>query len=117
MLRALSIVKSATGPFLDVVTLSYDDRHRRRMMLTGQGGHDFLLDLGEVPDLRDGDGITIADDAAAFARAVALLHDSEAQWRTQASRAVERCEALYAPEAALAVYRGMLGAERSQEVA
>jgi len=71
----------------------------------------------EGTGLRDGDGITIADDAAAFARAVALLHDSEAQWRTQASRAVERCEALYAPEAALAVYRGMLGAERSQEVA
>ena len=71
----------------------------------------------EGTGLRDGDGITIAGDAAAFARAVALLHDSEALWRMQASRAVERCEALYAPEAALAVYRGMLGGEWSQEVA
>jgi urease accessory protein len=69
MLRALSIAKSAKGPFLDVVTLSYDDRHRRRMTLTGQGGHDFLLDLGEVPDLRDGDGIVLSNGRIVLVRA------------------------------------------------
>ena len=61
MLRAAAIVKAAAGPFADVVTLDYEDRHRRRIVLLGQGGVEFLLDLAEVPDLRDGDGITLTD--------------------------------------------------------
>jgi urease accessory protein len=69
MLRSVSIAKSAKGPFLDVVTLNYEDRHRRRMTLTGQGGHDFLLDLGEVPDLRDGDGIVLSNGQIILVRA------------------------------------------------
>jgi urease accessory protein len=69
MRRALSIVKAAAGPFLDVVALDYEDRHRRRIVLTGEGGHEFLLDLGEVPDLRDGDGIVLAEGGVVLVKA------------------------------------------------
>ena len=69
MLRAAAIVKAATGPFLDEVLLDYEDRHRRRIVLTGVGGHEFLLDLSEVPDLRDGDGIRLEDGAMVLVRA------------------------------------------------
>lgn len=69
MLRALSIAKAAAGPFLDTVTLDYEDRHRRRIVLKGEAGHEFLLDLGEVPDLRDGDGIVLSNGQTILVRA------------------------------------------------
>lgn len=43
------------------VTLTYDDRHRRRMRLTTDGGMDFLLDLERAALLRDGDGLQLDD--------------------------------------------------------
>lgn len=69
MLRAVSIAKAAAGPFLDVVLLDYEDRHRRRIVLTGEGGQEFLLDLGEVPDLRDGDGIVLSNGETVLVKA------------------------------------------------
>ena len=69
MLTASTITKNAKGPFLDEVTLDYEDRHRRRMMLTAQKGHEFLLDLVEVPDLRDGDGIVLSNGQTVLVRA------------------------------------------------
>ena len=71
----------------------------------------------EGTGLADGDGITIANGGQAFARAVVLLHDSEAQWHAQSSRALERCRALYAPEAALEVYRSLLCDNRLPDTA
>ncbi len=69
MLRADAITKNAQGPFLDEVLLDYEDRHRRRIALRGKGGHEFLLDLGDVPDLRDGDGIVLSSGQTVLVRA------------------------------------------------
>jgi urease accessory protein len=46
---------------IDVIALDANDRYRRRIMLRGQKGADFLLDLDEAVALRDGDGIMIDD--------------------------------------------------------
>ena len=43
----------------DILTLGYDDRHRRRRRYTAQGGLAFLLDLPEAAVLRDGDGLAL----------------------------------------------------------
>jgi urease accessory protein len=46
---------------VDSVVLDAGDRHRRRIMLKGARGTDFLLDLDEAVALRDGDGIMLDD--------------------------------------------------------
>ena len=46
---------------VDVVVLDAGDRHRRRIMLKGERGGAFLLDLDEAVTLRDGDGIMLDD--------------------------------------------------------
>ena len=60
MLRGTEIVTRPEGPFIDKVMLDYSDRHRRRILLRGVGGIEFLLDLADVPNLREGDGITLS---------------------------------------------------------
>jgi urease accessory protein len=47
----------------DRVVLDADDRHRRRITLTGERGTAFLLDLPHATALRDGDGIVLEDGA------------------------------------------------------
>lgn len=49
------------GAPVDTVRLDYDQRHRRRIAMTGLGGTAFLLDLAETTLLRDGDGLALAD--------------------------------------------------------
>jgi urease accessory protein len=46
---------------VDRVVLDADERHRRRVALTGEAGTRFLLDLAEVTALRDGDGLVLGD--------------------------------------------------------
>jgi len=46
---------------IDVVTLASDDRHRRRLVMTGERGTRFLLDLPHAAMLRDGDGLVLDD--------------------------------------------------------
>src|SRR5215468_9233003 len=46
---------------IDRVTLAADDRHRRRMVLTGEAGTRFLLDLPNATMLGDGDGLVLDD--------------------------------------------------------
>jgi urease accessory protein len=46
---------------IDVVTLASDDRHRRRLVMTGEAGTRFLLDLPHAAMLRDGDGLVLDD--------------------------------------------------------
>jgi urease accessory protein len=46
---------------IDRVVLDADERHRRRIMLTGEGGTTFLLDLPHATALRDGDGLVLQD--------------------------------------------------------
>ena len=48
---------------LDRVVLDAGDRHRRRLVLKGERGTDFMLDLDEAGALRDGDGIVLDDGA------------------------------------------------------
>jgi urease accessory protein len=45
----------------DTVVLDFDDRHRRRMAMTGTRGLEFLLDLEEVVALRGGDALVLED--------------------------------------------------------
>jgi urease accessory protein len=49
------------GVAVDRVRLDAGDRHRRRIRLKGDLGTDFLLDLDEPVQLRDGDGIVLDD--------------------------------------------------------
>jgi urease accessory protein len=44
---------------LDVVTLAYLDRHRRRIRLVADSGKTFLLDLPRAQHLADGDGLEL----------------------------------------------------------
>jgi urease accessory protein len=46
---------------IDRVVLDADERHRRRIALTGEGGTAFLLDLPHATALRDGDGLVLED--------------------------------------------------------
>ena len=46
---------------IDRVVLDADERHRRRITLTGEGGTAFLLDLPHATALRDGDGLVLED--------------------------------------------------------
>jgi urease accessory protein len=69
MLRGIEIVKDAHGPFIDAVFLDYEDRHRRRIVLRGTSGIEFLLDLTAVPDMREGDGIVLSSGEIVHVRA------------------------------------------------
>jgi urease accessory protein len=46
---------------IDRVVLDAGDRHRRRIVLTGERGTTFLLDLPHAAALRDGDGLVLDD--------------------------------------------------------
>src|SRR6476469_5907572 len=46
----------------DTVVLDFDDRHRRRMAMTGTRGREFLLDLENAVALRGGDALVLDDD-------------------------------------------------------
>jgi urease accessory protein len=46
---------------VDQVVLDFDERHRRRVTLTGERGTAFLLDLPHATVLHDGDGLVLDD--------------------------------------------------------
>ena len=48
---------------IDRVVLDAGERHRRRIVLTGERGTIFLLDLPQAVALRDGDGLVLDDGA------------------------------------------------------
>src|SRR4030088_1552377 len=64
-MRRASAVRMAgtwnTASAIDRVVLDADDRHRRRITLTGERGTKFLLDLPHATALRDGDGLVLED--------------------------------------------------------
>jgi urease accessory protein len=43
------------------ITLAYDERHRRRVVLAADDGTELLLDLPEAVLLREGDGLELED--------------------------------------------------------
>ena len=63
MIRALEALESGTwsGAPADRVELDHDDRHRRRMAMTGEAGTEFLLDLPKAVALRAGDALKLED--------------------------------------------------------
>ena len=64
MKRALDIRRGGdwgTARAVDRVTLGSEDRHRRRLVMTGEAGTRFLLDLPHAAMLRDGDGLVLDD--------------------------------------------------------
>jgi urease accessory protein len=66
MKRASQVARAGTwraADAIDRVVLDADERHRRRIVLTGEGGTRFLLDLAEVTGLRGGDGLVLDDGA------------------------------------------------------
>jgi urease accessory protein len=69
VLRATEFLKCPSGPFIDEVVLDYDDRHRRRVMMRGEAGTRFLLDLADAADMRDGDGLVLTSGLLVRVRA------------------------------------------------
>ena len=61
--RATKVIPAGhwTGVTADTVVLDFDDRHRRRMVMTGTRGLAFLLDLEEAIALRGGDALSLDD--------------------------------------------------------
>jgi urease accessory protein len=63
MLRADKVVPAGqwSGAPADTVVLDFDARYRRRVVMNGVGGLEFLLDLAEATMLRGGDGLRLED--------------------------------------------------------
>jgi urease accessory protein len=56
---------------IDCVVLDADDRQRRRIVLAGEKGTTFLLDLKNPATLRDGDGLVLDDGSIVAVRGIA----------------------------------------------
>jgi len=73
------------GDASDRVVLDADERYRRRIVMTGERGGKFLLDLPEATALRDGDGLLLDDGAI-----VAVVARPEPLMEIAAPRAAEQ---------------------------
>jgi urease accessory protein len=63
MIRATQVLKAGSWQAApaDHVTLSYDERHRRRLRYLAAAGTEFLPDLPRTTVLRGGDGLQLED--------------------------------------------------------
>jgi urease accessory protein len=63
MLRADKVIAAGrwAGAPADTVVLDFDERYRRRVVMTSVGGLAFLLDLTEAAMLRGGDALSLED--------------------------------------------------------
>ena len=64
MQRALTVKSANTwdhAQAVDRVVLDADERHRRRVVLKGESGMIFMLDLPRPVMLKDGDGLVLED--------------------------------------------------------
>jgi urease accessory protein len=64
-MRAYAVLPAGTWDAtreIDSVSLDFDSRHRRRVMLRTVAGNELLLDLAQTVRLRDGDGLLVAAD-------------------------------------------------------
>jgi len=66
-MKRVSTIKAAgdwaAASVVDRVTLDAGDRNRRRIVLTGEKGTEFLLDFAKPVTLHDGDGIVLDNGA------------------------------------------------------
>ena len=72
MRRAIAVHRRGhwpEGAAVDSVTLTYLDRHRRRIRLAADSGEAFLLDLPRACQLADGDGLELDIGAYLLVRA------------------------------------------------
>ena len=72
MLRATEVKPAGTwelGAARDCVVLDFDARHRRRIVMQGEAGLDFLLDLPQAVALGDGDGLLLEDGGVVTVKA------------------------------------------------
>ncbi len=64
-MKRVSEIKAANswdaGLAADFIVLDAQDRHRRRVVLVGERGATYLLDLPKPAQLRDGDGLLLED--------------------------------------------------------
>ncbi|WP_316863193.1 urease accessory protein UreE [uncultured Cohaesibacter sp.] len=60
MIKATSLTHSHDAP-TGVVTLTYEERYRRRIAMKSDEGLEFLLDLPKVTELQNGDDILLED--------------------------------------------------------
>ena len=77
-MRAASILQAGTwdtAQAIDHVLIDFDRRHRRRIVLTTEGGAELLIDLAQAARLRHGDGLVLDDGGTVLvqARAEPLL--------------------------------------------
>jgi urease accessory protein len=63
ILRAIQVLKAGSWQAapVDRITLSYEQRHRRRLRFRADAGTEFLLDLPRTTVLRGGDGLRLED--------------------------------------------------------
>ena len=54
---------------VSTVTLTFSDRHRRRILLADDDGQEFLLDLPTATQLSDGDGLVLETGGMILVRA------------------------------------------------
>ena len=59
--RAIKVHAHLHADPVDTVVLDHDQRHRRRVVLKGRGGFEFLLDLPEATHIRDGAALILED--------------------------------------------------------
>lgn len=63
MMRATSVMPAADlqSEPIDIVVLDFDYRYRRRLVMTGEKGTQFLLDLPKAAAIADGDALVLED--------------------------------------------------------
>jgi urease accessory protein len=72
MRRATTVHPAGSWPAeqsVGSITLAYDDRHRRRLLMQDDAGAAFMLDLPSATLLADGDGLALEDGT--FIRVIA----------------------------------------------
>jgi len=72
MRRAIRVIAKSEGTLQDVqgtVTLSFEDRFRRRVRLTDDAGEAFMLDLAQATRFEDGDGLALDGGGMLLVRA------------------------------------------------
>lgn len=76
MRRAIAVHSSGQWPAQQLagqITLAFDDRHRRRLLMTDDGGEAFMLDLPHAVLLADGDGLEL--ESGGFITVIAAEED------------------------------------------
>lgn len=87
MRRATSVIAADQwdgAAAIDFIALDFDQRRRRRVVLTGERGTAFLLDLPRSMALRDGDGLVLDDGAI-----IRIIGEAEPLLEISATDAVE----------------------------